>query len=107
MQRYSSNHPKQREIPHRRLNLPRSLASSPDTSYLHDAVGAVSIWFGLSKNSLTLICHERAVYWRVKQRKPHKPKASEMPEEGICFPLKSEYDRANSTLEGLRQTSPP
>ena len=30
-----------------------------------------------------------------------------MPKEGICFPLKSEYDIANSTLEGLRQTSPP
>ena len=42
-----------------------------------------------------------------KQRKPHKTKAIEMPKEGICFPLKSEYDHANSTLEGLRQTSPP
>ena len=30
-----------------------------------------------------------------------------MPKEGIAFPLKSEYDIANSTLEGLRQTSPP
>ena len=41
------------------------------------------------------------------QRKPHKTKAVEMLEEGMCFPLKSEYDHANSTLEGLRQTSPP
>ena len=41
------------------------------------------------------------------QRKPHKTKAIEMPKEGIVFPLKSEYDIANSTLEGLRQTSPP
>ena len=30
-----------------------------------------------------------------------------MPKEGIVFPLKSEYDHANSTLEGLRRTSPP
>jgi hypothetical protein len=42
-----------------------------------------------------------------KQRKRHKTKAIEMPKEGICFPLKSESDHANSTLEGLRQTSPP
>ena len=42
-----------------------------------------------------------------KQRKPHKTKAVEMLEEGICFPLKREYDHANSTLECLRQTSPP
>ena len=42
-----------------------------------------------------------------KQRKPHKTKAIELPQEGICCPLKSEYDYANSTLEGLRQTSPP
>ena len=42
-----------------------------------------------------------------KQRKPHKTKAIEMPKEGIVFPLKSEYDIVNSTLEGLRQTRPP
>ena len=30
-----------------------------------------------------------------------------MLEEGICFPLKSEYARVNFALEGLRQTSPP
>ena len=30
-----------------------------------------------------------------------------MPHEGIRFPLKSEYDRVNFTLAGLRQTSPP
>ena len=41
------------------------------------------------------------------QRKPHKTKAIEMPKEGIVFPLKSEYEIANSLLEGLRQTSPP
>ena len=29
-----------------------------------------------------------------KQRKPHKTKGIEMPEEGICFPLNSEYDSA-------------
>ena len=42
-----------------------------------------------------------------KQRQPHKTKAIDMLEECICSPLKSEYDYANSTLEGLRQTSPP
>ena len=42
-----------------------------------------------------------------KQRRPHKTKADELLEEGICFPLKSEYDHANSTLEGLGRTSPP
>ena len=30
-----------------------------------------------------------------------------MPDEGKRLPLKSEYDRANFTLEGLRPTSPP
>ena len=42
-----------------------------------------------------------------KQRKPHKTKVVQMPDEGIRLPLKSEYDRGNCTLEGLRQTSPP
>ena len=42
-----------------------------------------------------------------RQRKPHKTKTIEMPKEGIVFPLKSEYDIANSTLQGPRQTSPP
>jgi hypothetical protein len=42
-----------------------------------------------------------------KQRQPHKTKVVELPDEGIRFPLKSEYDRVNFFFEGLRQTSPP
>ena len=42
-----------------------------------------------------------------KQRTPHNTKAVDLLEAGICFPLISEYDRVNCTLEGLRQTSPP
>ena len=42
-----------------------------------------------------------------KQRNPHKTQAVELPEECICLPLSSEFDRVNFTLEGLRQTSPP
>ena len=30
----------------------------------------------------------------------------ELLDEGICFPLKGEYDRVNYTLEGLRQSTP-
>ena len=66
----------------------------------------VSTWFGLSKNLPTLTCRQR-VFLTSKQRKPHKTKAVELPDEGIGFPLKSEYDRVNFTLEGLRRTSPP
>ena len=45
---------------------PTSLTGvSPDTSYLQDAVGAVSTWSGLSKSSLTLVCHRKAAYLRV------------------------------------------
>ena len=42
-----------------------------------------------------------------KQRRPHNTKAVELLDEGICFPLKSEYDRANVALEGIRQNGPP
>ena len=38
-----------------------------------------------------------------RQRKPHKIKAIDLPDEGIVFPLKSEYDRINHSLEGLRE----
>ena len=106
-QRYLSNLKRQREIRHRRWNLPRSLASLPGTSCLRGVAGAVSTWSGLSKSALTLICHLKSSVLARKQRKPHKTKAIEMPKEGIVFPLESEYDYANSTLEGLRQTSPP
>ena len=42
-----------------------------------------------------------------RSRRPHKTKVVNMPDEGIRFPLKSEYDRANNTLEGIRQSTPP
>ncbi|MFM7986492.1 MAG: hypothetical protein ACKPKO_44985, partial [Candidatus Fonsibacter sp.] len=35
-----------------------------------------------------------------KMRKPHKVKVLDLPDEGIVFPLKSEYDRDHYTLEG-------
>ena len=34
---------------------------------------------------------------------PHITKRVELPEEGIVFPLKAEYDRVNFTLEGMRE----
>ena len=40
-------------------------------------------------------------------RRPHKTKGVSLPDGGICFPLKSEYDRVNYTLEGMRQSTPP
>ena len=42
-----------------------------------------------------------------RSRRPHKTKVVDLPDEGMRFPLKSEYDRANYTLEGLRQSTPP
>ena len=42
-----------------------------------------------------------------RSRRPHTTKVVDLPDEGICFPLKSESDRVNYTLEGLRQSTPP
>ena len=42
-----------------------------------------------------------------RSRRPHKTKDVNLLDEGICFPLKSEYDRVNYTLEGIRQSTPP
>ena len=42
-----------------------------------------------------------------RSRRPHKTKVVERLDEGICFPLKSEYDRVNYTLKCLRQSTPP
>ena len=36
-------------------------------------------------------------------RRPHNTKVAELPDEGISFPLKSEYDRINFMLEGIRR----
>ena len=41
-----------------------------------------------------------------RMRIHHTAKALHLPDEGIVFPLKSEYDRANYTLEAVRQSSP-
>ncbi|MFM7986429.1 MAG: hypothetical protein ACKPKO_44665, partial [Candidatus Fonsibacter sp.] len=38
-----------------------------------------------------------------RQRKPHKIKAIDLLDEGIVFPLKSEYDRINPSFEGVRE----
>ncbi|MFM7990374.1 MAG: hypothetical protein ACKPKO_64765, partial [Candidatus Fonsibacter sp.] len=38
-----------------------------------------------------------------RHRKPHKIKAINLLEEGIVFPLKSQYDRINHFLEGIRE----
>ncbi|MFM7982183.1 MAG: hypothetical protein ACKPKO_22975, partial [Candidatus Fonsibacter sp.] len=38
-----------------------------------------------------------------RQRKPHNIKAIELIDEGIVFPLKSEYDRINHSLDGIRE----
>ena len=38
-----------------------------------------------------------------RQRKPHKIKAIDLLAEGIVFPPKSEYDRINHSLEGVRE----
>ena len=38
-----------------------------------------------------------------KHRQMHVVKALELPESGISFPLRGEYDRLNHTLEGLRE----
>ena len=37
-------------------------------------------------------------------RKPPRTATLELPPEGIVFPLKAEYDRQNTTLEGLAET---
>ena len=42
-----------------------------------------------------------------RSRRPHKTKVVDLPQKGICFPLRSEYDRVNYTLEGFRQSTPP
>ncbi len=42
-----------------------------------------------------------------KQRRLHNTKVTELLEEGICFLLKSEYERVQYTLEGVRQNNPP
>ena len=42
-----------------------------------------------------------------KSRDLTQTKVVELPDEGVCFPLKSEYDRANCTLEGIRRNNPP
>ena len=39
-------------------------------------------------------------------RRPHKNKVVELPDGGITFPLKYEYDRANHSLEGVRRARP-
>ena len=39
--------------------------------------------------------------------RPHNTKVFELLEEGMGFPLKSEYDRANFMLEGIRRNIPP
>ena len=36
-------------------------------------------------------------------RNPHKPAEVWLPEEGIVFPLKAEYERQNHTLEGIKE----
>ena len=41
-----------------------------------------------------------------RYRRPHLTKVVELPDEGFCFPLKSEYDRVNFTLEGVRRNIP-
>ena len=40
-------------------------------------------------------------------RKPHKTQFVERLDASIICPLKSEYDRANQTLEGAKKTRPP
>ena len=42
-----------------------------------------------------------------KTKNTTQNKVIELLGAGICFPLKSEYDRVNYTLEGIRQSSPP
>ncbi|MFM7989628.1 MAG: hypothetical protein ACKPKO_60975, partial [Candidatus Fonsibacter sp.] len=42
-----------------------------------------------------------------RMRKPHQVKVVDLPDEGIKCPLKSEYDCANYTLEGIRQSTLP
>ena len=41
-----------------------------------------------------------------RSRRPDKTKVVSLLDEGICFPLKSEYDRVNYSLEGIRQSTP-
>ena len=40
-------------------------------------------------------------------RRPHKTKIVELLDGGVVFPLKSDYDRSNFTLEGIRRARPP
>ena len=42
-----------------------------------------------------------------RSRRPHKTKVVDLPDDGICFPWKSEYDRVNYILKGLRRGTPP
>ena len=41
-----------------------------------------------------------------RYRRPRKTKLVALPDEGICFPLKSEYARVNFTLEGVGRNLP-
>ena len=67
----------------------------------------VSTWLGLSQSLPALTDRRKSSTLAREQRQPHKTKAIELLDEGMRFPLKSEYDRVNFMLEGLRQTSPP
>ena len=42
-----------------------------------------------------------------RSRRPHKTKVVVLLDEGICFPLKAEYNRVNYTLDGIWQSTPP
>ena len=42
-----------------------------------------------------------------RSRRPHKTKVVVLLDEGICFPLKAEYNRVNYTLDGISQSTPP
>ena len=63
-------------LDHWRLRRIRAIFRMPLERYLYGLV---------SRNSLTLICHQKSSLLARKQRKPHKTKAIEMLEECIFF----------------------